>query len=136
MGRNGGKKPKVMMRILTRHQKPLERLTTEAVKILELSRGPPENDLNGKSEWGQPRVPKITVKMPGDKKPAIPGADPSNIPLQYYLAQLETNQKGKPGKVGKIKIAWRHSGETDEETSEKEHKTQESQPHTNIKQTH
>ena len=127
---HGGKKPKVMMRILTRHQKPLERLTTEAVKILELSRGPPENDLNGKSEWGQPRVPKITVKMPGDKKPATPGADPNNIPLQYYLAQLETNQKGKPGKVGKIKIAWRHSGETDEETSEKEHKRLRRDSHT------
>ena len=83
---------------MTRHKKPLERLTTEAVKILQLSRGPPENDLNRKSEWGQPRVPKITVKMPGNKKPATPGADPNNIPLQYYLAQLETNQKGKPGK--------------------------------------
>ena len=61
--------------------------------------------------------------MPGDKKPATPGADPDNLPLQFYLAQLETNQKNKPGKVGKIKIAWRHTGETDDdETSEKEPK--------------
>ena len=61
--------------------------------------------------------------MPGDKKPATPGADPDNLPLQFYLAQLETNQKNEPGKVGKIKIAWRHTGETDDdETSEKEPK--------------
>ena len=61
--------------------------------------------------------------MPGDKKPATPGADPDNLPLQFYLAQLETNQKNKPGKVGKIKIAWRHTGEKDDdETSEKEPK--------------
>ena len=63
-----GRKPRVIMRILTTHQKPLERLTTEAVKIMDLSRGPPERDLNGKSEWGQPRVPKLSVNIPGEKK--------------------------------------------------------------------
>ena len=113
-----------MMRILTKHQKPLERLTTEAVKILDLSRGPPESDLNGKSEWGQPRIPKLNVNMPGEKRPATIGADPDNQPLQYYLAQLELGQGTKSGKIGKVKIAWRQTGDTDDETAERDHKRQ------------
>ena len=50
------------MRILTTHQKPLEILTTEAVKVLDLSRGPPESDLNGKNEWAGSNVPDLLVQ--------------------------------------------------------------------------
>merc|ERR1711867_411676 len=62
--------------------------------------------------------------MPGEKKPATVGADPDNQPLQYYLTQLESGQGTKLGKIGKVKIAWRQTGDTDDETTEREPKRQ------------
>ena len=43
-----GKISRIVMRILTRHQKPLERPTMDTVKIINLSRGPQERYLNRK----------------------------------------------------------------------------------------
>ena len=45
-----GRQPPFIMRVISRHQPLLDRLTTEAINILELSRGPPDQDLNAKSE--------------------------------------------------------------------------------------
>ena len=92
------------MRILTRHMNPLERLTTEAIKIQHLSKGPIEADLNSKSEWGQSRVPTLSVGMPGERRPATPQADPDNEALQYYMTQLDTKTIGKKGRPIKTKI--------------------------------
>ena len=85
---HGGRKPKLIM-------------------IQHLSKGPTETDLNSKSEWGQPRVPTLSAGMPGEKRPAIPQADPDNEALQYYMTLLDTKTIGRRGKPGKVKIPWR-----------------------------
>ena len=53
-----------------------------------LSWGPPEDDLNSKSEWGQARVPKVTIMMPQQN---IPGGNPNedmNPEYRTYLAAV------------------------------------------------
>jgi hypothetical protein len=60
-----------------------ERLTKEAVHIVNLSRGPEDSDLNAKSEWGQARIPKLGVSMPLEKAPA------PHTPAQFHLTNPE-----------------------------------------------
>ena len=62
-----GIKQEFLMRITSKHQSPLERQAQEAIQIAEFSsKNPAEYDLNRKSEFGKPRIPKITVHTPGD----------------------------------------------------------------------
>ena len=63
--RHQGRKTDFIMKVTTRHKKALDRLVQEAVNILTLSKGPADSDLNSKSEWGQARIPKMTVEMRG-----------------------------------------------------------------------
>ena len=93
------------MRVVSRHQTALDRLTTEAINILELSRGPPDQDLNSRSEWGQAHIPKLGVTMPGNKRPATSDTDSlgsdSNPHLSYYMLMADRKVKS-----GKNKIPW------------------------------
>jgi hypothetical protein len=82
------------MRLTSRHKKPLERLTKEAVTIVELSSGPEANDLNSKSEWGQASIPKLGVTMPMDKRPAQHTPEQfihTNPQYSKYLSHISTN---------------------------------------------
>jgi hypothetical protein len=104
------------MRVTSRHRTALERMTTEAVHIVNLSQGPEDEDLNGKSEWGQARVPKLGVTMPNDRRPAQPedvAADHINTNPMYARYLEIVNGAGGGGGRGKtrMRIPWNISEE-------------------------
>ena len=101
-----GRKPDFTMRVTSRHKTPLDRLVMEAVNIVDLSHGPPEEDLNSKSEWGQPRVPRMRVDMPGPG-PSNMGSNPledKNPHLRVYVAAVQ--QAERVGGKSKLRLAW------------------------------
>ena len=83
-----GRKPQFLMKIKSRHKTPLDRLTQEAVNILALSRKPDGVDLNSKSEWGQARIPRIQMHMPGQDRPGSNPNQNSNPEFKVYLAAV------------------------------------------------
>ena len=101
---HSGKKPTFIMKIRSRHKSPLDRLTQEAVNILALSRGPAGTDLNAKSEWGQARVPRLTLTMPGQTKPGTNPNAESNPEYKIYLAAVAGAIKA--GTKRKPRLAW------------------------------
>ena len=108
-----GVKPPFLMRVVSRHKNALDRLTREAVMIVDLSRGPEEEDLNAKSEWGQARVPRMTVYMPQSRRPAEPeNPEMVNPFLAQYEKVIEGKGRGRPGAQGprggkiRLRMVW------------------------------
>ena len=71
---------------------------------MDLSRGPPEADLNSKSEWGQPRVPRMAVEMPGTGTVGSNQLDDDNPHLKVYAAAVR--QAERVGGKSKLRLAW------------------------------
>ena len=64
---HGGTAQEFIMRVTSHHFSPLERQTQEAVLIKSKYDADPKADLNQKSEWGLPRVPKLMTSTPAGK---------------------------------------------------------------------
>ena len=90
---HAGQKPDFLMRVKSRHKKALDRLVQEAINIVSLSRGPQDEDLNSRSEWGQARVPRITMTMPHQGRPGSNPNKDSNPQFRVYLAAVNAAER-------------------------------------------
>merc|ERR1712226_1225613 len=59
-------KPQVIMRIVSKHESPMDRQITEAIRISKLSQGDGRENLNAKAEWGIPRTSTMGLHIGGD----------------------------------------------------------------------
>ena len=98
------------------HKKALDRLVTEAVNITTLSKGPPEADLNSKSEWGQPRIPKMRIEMIGQNRPGGNTAEDANPEYKIYNAAVAATIK--TGGKRKVKLQWNEEPDQDPKYTE------------------
>ena len=73
-----GAQQEVLMRVIQKHQRPLERQVIESLNI-EIASRKPEECLNLKSEWCGSKMPGLVVSTPKgvrktkDKEPALSG---------------------------------------------------------------
>ena len=58
-----GMKPEVIMRIISKHESPMDRQVTEAVRISRLFNGDDKENMNAKAEWGIPRTSTLGVTL-------------------------------------------------------------------------
>ena len=61
-----GVKPQVIMRIISKHESPMDRQITEAVRISRLFRGDDRENMNAKAEWGIPRTSTLGMSLHRD----------------------------------------------------------------------
>ena len=67
-------------------------MTDEAIRIERQNREDPLSDLNQKSEWGQPRVPRLGVTTPAGKPATEPSLCPPDSLDQESLRILRHHQ--------------------------------------------
>ena len=131
---HAGQKPDFLMSVKSRHKKALDRLVQEAINIVSLSRGPQDEDLNSRSEWGQARFPRITMTMPHQGRPGSNPNEDSNPQFRVYLAAV--NAAERAGGKRKVTIGWNtltaDTSGKDENNSEPELET--TLPHTDPEQ--
>ena len=77
---HGGVKPQVIMRIISKHESPMDRQITEAVRISKLFRGDGKENMNAKAEWGIPRTSTMGFSIHRNQDEHSSGLEESRDP--------------------------------------------------------